>query len=404
MSQFWRNTPHENSNIILQSGFLNNMNNNYSNNNYHNVSFDDSTQKERQEISSIIGIGDCMFDIIAEVDEKFIQKFELDSNMTKLLDLNNRNIFEELERMSYVYYTPGGSVQNILRVISQCLHDISFQNNDFYKSNYSMNINQKKTMTMVGCVGNDIYKDKIMNSLIQSGVIPLLNTSKSLTSKCGAAIYKKNSYLISEINASKDLDKEFILKNEEKILKNEILLIEGYYIKEHFEIIKYLCDLFIKDENKIIALMLSPVGLNYEEYEKIMHIANFADIILGNVFMAGEIAEMGQLCGDIDKIFVKIFQKLNNKNRLIVLKNGKDAAYCAKYNYVENHLEFILTYFPYKIRNEEIIDELGIEDAFFGGFLSEFMKGSSLYSCLKKGCYISNISLKNFGCTLERKK
>ena len=81
MSQFWRNISFENSNFITSGGFLNSMNNNY--NNFNNINCDIFTQKERPELSSIIGIGDCMVDIIAEVDENFIKKYELDSKMTK---------------------------------------------------------------------------------------------------------------------------------------------------------------------------------------------------------------------------------------------------------------------------------------------------------------------------------
>ncbi len=67
-------------------------------------------------------------------------------------------------------------------------------------------------------------------------------------------------------------------------------------------------------------------------------------------------------------------------------------------------MEYILTSFPSKIKNEEIVDEIGYDDAFFGGFLSEYMKGSSLFLCLKKGNDIANISLKNPGCTFDKKK
>ena len=75
-----------------------------------------------------------------------------------------------------------------------------------------------------------------------------------------------------------------------------------------------------------------------------------------------------------------------------------------KYNYLEKHLEFILTSIPQQIKMEEIVDEIGFEDAFFGGFLSEYMKGNSLYLCLKKGNEMANIVLKNPGCSFERKK
>ena len=60
--------------------------------------------------------------------------------------------------MLCVYYITGGSVQNILRTISLCLN---------------LNIEKKYNITMLGCIGNDIYKDKIINTLIQNKINPL---------------------------------------------------------------------------------------------------------------------------------------------------------------------------------------------------------------------------------------
>ena len=59
---------------------------------------------------------------------------------------------------------------------------------------------------------------------------------------------------------------------------------------------------------------------------------------------------------------------------------------------------------PDMVKPTEFKAEIGYDDAFFGGFLSEYMKGSSLFLCLKKANDIANISLKNPGCTFDKKK
>jgi adenosine kinase len=358
--------------------------------------------KERPEILSIIGIGDCMVDIITEINSEIINLYHLENDQTKYTDENTKNIFKELESMPFVQYIPGGSTQNILRVLSYLLHENSNFNNN---GNNIINIRVKYEISMLGSIGEDVYKEKIINSLNHSKIKPLLKISNGETSRCGAGFYNKKPFLISEVKASKNLDKEFILSNKDNILKHEILLIEGYYLQYQFELCWELCELFRKEENKLIILTLSPISLNPKLLEKFIYIANYADIIFSNKSQAEEFASSK---GEIDnkKIFEKIFQKLstNNKKKILVVKNGKEAAYCAKYNYQEKHLEFILTSIPQQIKNEEIVDEIGFEDAFFGGFLSEYMKGNSLYYCLKKGNEISNIVLKNPGCTFGRKK
>lgn len=361
-------------------------NNNY---NYININKDiiNIKEKERPEILSIIGIGDCIIDIISEINMSIINKYQLINNKTRYIDQNNINIFQELQKMLCVYYITGGSVQNILRTISLCLN---------------LNIEKKYNITMLGCIGNDIYKDKIINTLIQNKINPLLKIINGENSLCAAGFYNKNPYLISDIKSSINLDKEFIESNKENILNHDILLIEGYYLLNKYDICKELCELF-KNKNKIIILTLSPIILNQDLYEKFISIANYSNIILTNKSQLEDLLNLHNI--ENEKIFTKFFQNLSNNNkRLLIVKNGKESAYVTKYNYIGKHLEYILTSFPSKIKNEEIVDEIGYDDAFFGGFLSEYMKGSSLFLCLKKGNDIANISLKNPGCTFDKKK
>ena len=305
--------------------------------------------------------------------------------------------------MSFVRYIVGGSIQNILKSLSFNLYQNPDLNN-FNNNTNNMNIIENYKISMLGSVGSDIYKDKIINTLNQSRIEPIIKITNGETSRCAAGFYNKKPYLISDIKSSKNLDKEFIISNKDKILNHQILLIEGYYIQNQFEICKELCELFQKEQNKSIILVLNKIDLNQYLDERFVLIANYADIIFCSKSQAEEFTN---LKGGIEdkKIFEKMFQKLSsNKKRLLVIKDGKDESYCISYDYVGKHLEFILKSFPQKIKNEDIIDEIGVEDAFFGGFLSGYMKGYSLYTCLKKGNDVSNISLRNPGCNFERKK
>ena len=56
------------------------------------------------------------------------------------------------------------------------------------------------------------------------------------------------------------------------------------------------------------------------------------------------------------------------------------------------------------MKTEEITDLNGAGDAFLGGFLSQYMKGSSLYSCCRAGNDASFVILKNVGCTFPKDK
>jgi sugar/nucleoside kinase (ribokinase family) len=383
-----------NINSTFGSGYINIIN---TNNNYF---FKDNNYKERPERFSIIGIGDCMVDINTEINAKIIQDYQLDKDMTKYTNDNTKNIFDELNRLSTVHYIPGGSIQNTLRALSFILKKNQALNN-INNSVNNINLNANFNISMLGCLGGDKYNEKIINSLIQSGIKPIIKVTNEETSRCAAGFYNKKPFLISEIKASKNCDNEFILSNKENILKHEILLIEGYYIQHQFELCKLLCELFQKEKDKLIILTLSPIKLNQYLDENFVIIANYADIIFSSKSQAEEFAcSKG---GEKEKILIKIFKKFSHdKKRLLIIKDGKESSYCAEYDYINNHLKYIFTCFSNPIKNDEIVDEIGLEDAFLGGFLFGYMKGESLYNCLKKGNDLAITVLKNIGCTFER--
>ena len=66
------------SNLNTSDGFSNNNNNYNSIKNSNNLVNNDMKTKERPEISSIIGIGDCLVDIIAEIDPQIIDIYLVD--------------------------------------------------------------------------------------------------------------------------------------------------------------------------------------------------------------------------------------------------------------------------------------------------------------------------------------
>lgn len=389
-------------NLNISPGFSYSMIN-YNNSESNYSIFNNTTiQKEREELTSIIGIGDCIVDIIAEIDPQIKDAYELQNDKTKYINENTKDIFNELETMSCVHYIPGGSNQNTLRVLSWVLRQ-NYSKSYIFNINENNNLEFKYKISMLGSVGKDKYKDQIISSLIQSGVNPYLQLINDKTSRCAAGTINKRPFLISDIKASKYLDKDFIISNKEEILNHDILIIEGYYLQYQYELCETLCELFKQEENKLIILTLSPISLNKILLNKFINISNHADIIFSG---KSQLENFVYLKGvDNIKIFEKFFQILSkDKNRLLIVKDGKEAAYCIKYNYLENHLESILTSFPEQISNEEIRDEIGFEDAFLGGFLAEYMKGNSLYSCLKKGNDIANVILKNIGCSFKIKK
>ena len=338
---------------------------------------------------SVIAIGNPIVDISAEVDKESIQKYRLKWGETVFADQSNIGFFSDLESKPQVTYIPGGSIQNSLRVASWCL-------------NMEPSNQGKFSITMLGATGNDGYKDKIINALKSAGVKPLLQAIPNMsTSRCGVGIYKKERCLLPEIRASNCLTEDFVSEHQNEIFQNDALLIEGYFLQEKFDICKNLCMEFRK-ENKFIILTFSAVFMIQAHYDKIMEIAEHSDMIVGNM---EEMEAFVGMKGESKKdVFEKANKKLSPKERLFVITDGSNGVFISKFNYKKGQLDFILQSFPCLMKTEEITDLNGAGDAFLGGFLSQYMKGSSLYSCCRAGNDASFVILKNVGCTFPKDK
>lgn len=338
-------------------------------------------------IHSIIGIGDPIVDISAEIEEKCIQQFGLEWGRTVMADEKNIGIFDVLERKAEVSYIPGGSVQNTMRVISWCM-------------NLDEESKGKYRISMLGCVGGDIYMHKILGSLKSIGVVPLLEQiPKAQTSRCGVGIYQKERCLVTELRASKNLSEEFVSQNIDKILSHEAFLIEGYILQSKFNICKKLCEEFQK-QKKLVVLTLSAVFMIQFHFEKMKEIADLSDIIVGNL---EEIEEFSKCKGgSYVEMFEKVFQSLEPKDRILLVTAGKDGVFYSKYNYGNKHIECILQYFPEPVKDEEIVDFNGAGDSFLGGFLSKYLQGYDILECCKGGNKAAGAIIRCVGCTFPK--
>ena len=355
-----------------------------------NYSQNQQSKKVRQEIPSLIAIGDPIVDITSEIGTDIIKKYNLKWGDTVFLDENNDNgVYGELERMPEVRYIPGGAVENSIRVLAWCL-------------NMDPNNKNKFKITMMGCAGDDLYRQKVLNALNELNVNALFETlPNEKTSRCGVGIYKKERFLITQLRASKKLSEEFIQQNLEQILSNDSIIIEGYMLPNKLDICKKLTDCFSR-EKKLVILTLSAMFIVQYHSEKIMEIAHKADMIVGNINEAEILSGIKADGNNVKEIFENIFLKLAPRDRLLVFTAGSSGVYCAQFDYKRNQIDYIFQYFANKINNDDIVDLNGAGDSFLGGFLSEYLKGSPIYECCKIGTEAASVVLRNVGCTFPK--
>lgn len=336
---------------------------------------------------SLIALGNPLIDILANVDKSVIDKYKVEYGQTTFANEENKGIFEELEKTKDCMYIPGGSIMNSMRILGWV----------FQMMNYK---GEKPKLTLLGCVGNDEYKNKIVDSLTDIGITPLFElTDKTHTSRCGAAIVGKERCLVPDITASKYLTKEFIEQNMEKILSHNVLLMEGYFVVENYEICNTLVKKF-NEQGKPVIFTVSSESCIENNYEKIIEICNGSDLIFGNMSECEALAK----CQSEDKneVIKAAFKKMKKSGRTMVITNGKQGCLISKYNYTDDCFKFMCQGFVKKVKGEDIVDTTGAGDSFLGGFVSQWIQGKSVDICSYAGSCCSSAILKHTGCTFDK--
>ena len=343
--------------------------------------------KRPQLINSIIALGSPIVDILAEIDESDIMKYNLKKDEATLANDVNRQFYNDITGKSQVLETPGGSAQNILRATSWSL---MLDNT---------NLTEPKKLSMLGSIGNDTYGNKIINSLTQFNIkTDLLERNVMNTSKCAVGIYKHKRYFLSEMSASKHLSDNFVRSHWDKIISHDALLVEGYFLAENFNLAYNICKEFF-DKIKYIILTLSDPSIIKQYRDQVITIANMADMIVGNINEAKNLIqeEKDIKINGINNLFNKIYALLSNKTRIIIITVGSSGVFCSQYDSISGIKSNFQTFANY-INSNEIIDFNGAGDAFLGGFLSQQMLNKTFENCCRLGNYVASVVIKNFGC------
>jgi len=207
---------------------------------------------------------------------------------------------------------------------------------------------------------------------------------------------KKKRGLLPQIRASTLLSSEFVEKNLEIILNAHLLLVEGYFVIEKFDIVKMLVSHFHRIHKKVV-FTLSATFMVEAFADKMLEISNQSNLIFCNSEEAESFTKLKT--NNIEELSIALHKMLVPLDRVIVITCGSDPTYVSKYDYQQGQLDYILKSFVYPVKSEEIVDTNGCGDAFVGGFLSQYVQGKSLEICARAGNWASSIIIRNIGCT-----
>jgi sugar/nucleoside kinase (ribokinase family) len=311
----------------------------------------------------ILGIGNAIVDVFAQVEENFLKENNLIKGSMKLI---NEEEFVKLKQKIKIEKTlAGGSVANSMAGISYLNGDASFIgkiNSDEFGELY------KKSLEDIDV--KFIYNPK--KELMPTGTCIILITPDSERTMC--------TYLgISSQLAANDL-------SEKNIIDKELIFLEGYLWDKGLSEKMFKQAINFAKKNKVkIAMTLSDIFcVTRHKVDFYNLLKNDLDVLIGNENEINELTGNKNLSNSINQLILL--------NKLIIVTRSEKGSLA-----IDNNIIIDCD----SIQVNKVIDVTGAGDLFAAGFLKEYIEKSEIKKCLTTGSLMASKIIQKIGARIE---
>lgn len=320
-----------------------------------------------------------LLDLSTNVDQAFLDKFELKANAAILADDEKMAGISGALDASKIEYIPGGSAQNTLRTLSWICQ---FPN----------------VATFMGCTGKDKNADIMTEKAKEVGLNTAYQVDESTpTGTCAVLITGKDRSLVAHLAAANNFKASHLddPKNWSIVENAKIYYISGFFFTVCPEAIQRVAK-YSLENNRTLMLNLSAPFISQFFKDPLMAAFPYVDIVFGNDDEAKTFAKsvLNLETEDVTEIAKAISKmpKEGQKKRTVIITQG--------------HLPVIVatgdeakTFEIQKIAPEKIVDTNGAGDAFCGGFLAQYAKNEPIEKCIDCGIWSASLIIQRSGCT-----
>jgi fructokinase len=311
----------------------------------------------------ILGIGNAIVDVLAKVDDEFLNKNKLIKGSMKLI---NEAEFEELKKdIKIEKVVAGGSVANSMAGIAHLKGNSSFIgkiNSDNFGELY------KKSLQDINV--NFSYLEK--NEHLSTGASIILITPDSERTMC--------TYLgISSHLSANDI-------NENNIAGHELIFLEGYLWDKGIseKMFKHLINIAKKNKIKIAMSLSDVFCVTRHKQDFYSLLKNDLDILIGNENEINELTNKKNLLDSLNEL--KLLNKL-----IVITRSDKGSMAIANNEVVSCD----------SVKVDKIFDLTGAGDLFAAGFLKEYLDKSEIKKCLETGSILASKIIVKIGARLN---
>uniref|UniRef100_A0A7S4GL89 Adenosine kinase n=1 Tax=Oxyrrhis marina TaxID=2969 RepID=A0A7S4GL89_OXYMA len=333
----------------------------------------------------LLGMGNPLLDVSANVDDELLKKYDLKPNDAILAEDKHQPLYADLAAKPDVMYIAGGATQNSIRIAQW--------------------MSQRAGATAyMGCVGKDDNAQKMREVCEKDGVNVAYMVHETVpTGVCGVCVNGVHRSLVTTLAAANEYKITHLEQAENWALveKSSIFYSSGFFITvspdSMEKVAKHACE-----TNKTYCLNLAaPFIIQVPPFKATLtKLMPFVDILFGNETEAVEFAKSeGWTETDVSAIAVKVSQlpkENGSKPRTVVFTQGAEATIVA----INGEIQ---TYPIVALPQEKIVDTNGAGDAYVGGYLSGLLEGKDVAECCKRGAYAGSVIVQQPGATYPEK-
>jgi adenosine kinase len=333
---------------------------------------------------ALLGMGNPLLDISAEVDQALLDKYELQAGNAILAEDKHQPLFGEMAAKPNVQYIAGGATQNTIRVAQWMLQE-------------------EGATAYMGCIGKDENGEQLQKACATDGVKALYMVDpKTPTGTCATLITGIERSLCTNLSAANNYKADHCKQPENwKVVQGaKIVYSAGFFATVSPQAIDIVSKEKAKDGGIYCMNLSAPFLMQVPPFKKVFvdTMAN-VDYLFGNETEALTWAETeGWETTDLEFIATRLSLMPSNKanKRTVVITNGADDTIVCVNGMCTKHA--IL-----KLPKEKLVDTNGAGDSYVGGFLAGMVKGKSIEECCKAGAYAASVIVQQSGCTFPGK-
>lgn len=334
-------------------------------------------------MSVLLGMGNPLLDVSAEVPAEMLEKYELKGGDAILAEAKHEPLYAEMAGQPNVQLIPGGATMNTIRVAQWMLQT---PGQTAYK----------------GCIGKDDNGTKLIEACKEDGVNGLFMIDEETpTGLCATLIVGIERSLCTRLDAACNYKATHcqIPENWAVLSASKIIYSAGFYATTCPEAMKLAAEEMAKTGGHYCINLSAPFLMQVPPFKAIfVELMPFVDFLFCNETEARVWAETeGWNTTDVKFIATRLslIPSAKGRKRTVVVTQGCDETVVTVNGHCTMHP--IIT-----LPSEKLVDTNGAGDSYVGGFLAGLVSGLSIDACCKAGAYAASVIVQRSGCSFPK--